>query len=446
MRCHYQKLMTHEYIYSFARKFGAFLSFENHTAMNIMNWPTSPTSSLHSKQQAEIAVELKRKVVLSMEINPRSTNPAHAPRHAPQSVLLTGATGMLGAYLLHSLLDTCEAEILCLVRAAHYEDGMLRLIDSLRFFDLWPKDEARAQAYRARLVPLCGDLSQAQLGLSDEDFAALSESADAIFHSGSRFDAIASYESMATTNVFGTREVLRLACLGHVKPVHFVSTLSLYSNEAYFNSAVSEDSAAPSDQYQHNGYLQSKWVAEQLCLVARERGLPVAIYRAAQITGDSRTGMASMKNFFHAWLTGCVQLGMLPDIANDALDMVPVDYIARAIVAFALGAADANGNFHFSNSVRLSFTTASEIFATRGIHLRTVPYVEWRTSLQNAVAQGIENALASYAEHYPETADASAPSFDCKTTEQAAAAVGLHCPPGDATLLSRYIDELLTRR
>lgn len=394
-------------------------------------------------------LDITRKVVLSMEINPRSTDPARAPRHAPQSVLITGATGFLGAYLLRELLDTCEAEMLCLVRAANHADGVQRLIANLRHYALWPTEQAKAEIYSARIVPLLGDLALPQLGLRDEDFAALAESADVIFHNGGQVDFIAPYENLEAANVFGTREVLRLACTDHVKPVHFVSSLGVYFNEDYFTSTVREDSAPPSGKSQQGGYNQSKWVAEQLCLVARERGLPVAIYRPARITGDSRTGIGNLGDFFSSWFKGCAQLGTLPYVAQDSFDMTPVDYVGRAIVAFALGAvesaADANGNFHFSNPVRLSIPAASAALEQRGIHLRKASYMEWRAALQNAAAQGLDNALASFATLYPEVQDSREPSFDCRATEQAAAAIGLHCPAGDSDLFMRYLDYMLAR-
>jgi len=65
--------------------------------------------------------------------------------------------------------------------------------------------------------------------------------------------------------------------------------------------------------------------------------------------------------------------------------------------------------------------------------------------LQAAVAVSRDNALASFAALFPEQTDEREPAFDCSATEQALAAVGLHCPPADHALLGTYLDFMLAR-
>ncbi|HEV8693705.1 MAG TPA: amino acid adenylation domain-containing protein, partial [Lysobacter sp.] len=293
-------------------------------------------------------LDLQAKVALPAEIDPRHAVFAAAPRANPNSVLITGATGFLGAYLVRELLDTTQAEILCLVRAEGEAEGLRRVRANLDTYGLWRNGDEQ------RLVPLPGDLSSPLLGLGSIGFDALAQRAEVIFHNGGQVNFLAPYEHLEAANVRGTCEVLRLATRTRIKPVHLVSTLGVYVTDRYLDGTVRESDPPPHADGQEGGYHHSKWVGEQLALLARERGLPVAIYRPARITGDSRTGISNVvDDYFNGWIKGCVQLGLAPHLPDDAFDMAPVDYVGRAIVRLALGAGDANGNFHFFNPHRL---------------------------------------------------------------------------------------------
>jgi thioester reductase-like protein len=180
-------------------------------------------------------------------------------------------------------------------------------------------------------------------------------------------------------------------------------------------------------------------------LLARERGLPVAIYRPARITGDARTGVSNVGDFFNAWIRGCVQLGLAPQVPGDAFDMAPVDYVARSIVRLALGAGDANGNFHFFNPRRLPTSDVAAALREAGHAVEEVPYLQWRAALQAATATSRENALAPFSGLFPEHYDMSEPEFDCSATTGAVEPFGLTCPPADRELFAVYLRFLRER-
>lgn len=50
----------------------------------------------------------------------------------PQRVLLTGASGFLGAHILASLLRDTHVDVFCLVRAGNEEEALVRLEDILQ--------------------------------------------------------------------------------------------------------------------------------------------------------------------------------------------------------------------------------------------------------------------------------------------------------------------------
>ncbi len=390
---------------------------------------------------APAPLDLASKVVLPAEIDPARALLPRAPRAQPGCVFITGATGFLGAYMLRDLLDLSSARMLCLVRAADQADGLRRIRANLEGYGLWrPGDEARVEA-------LPGDLATPSFGLDAAGFAALAERADVVFHNGGQVNFLAPYESLEAANVGGTRDVLRLASSVRVKPVHLVSTLGVYLTEDQLDATVSERSPAPTPAGQHGGYNQSKWVAEQLALAARARGLPVALYRPARITGDSRDGTANLGDYFHSWIKGCVQLGLAPRVDGDSFDMAPVDYVSRAIVQLALGAGPADGNFHFLNPRRMSLDELLAGLRAAGHAVAPTDYPSWRTALLAATADSRDNALASFAALFPaaERIDAREPRFDCGATMAAVAPLGTVCPPADRALMATYLRHMQAR-
>ncbi len=385
------------------------------------------------------ALDLDAKVVLPEAIDAARVAPPRAPRESPRSVLLTGATGFLGAYVLRDLIDFSDAEVVCLVRADMPEDGIRRIRRNLESYRLWRDGDER------RLVPVLGDLGSARLGLDEAGFAALADRVDAIVHNGGQVNFIAPYETLEAANVGGTREVLALATLGHLKPVQLVSTLGVYLTRRHVGVVVAEDHAPPDGAGQYSGYNQSKWVGEQLALVARERGVPVAIHRPARITGDVQHGISNPGDYFNAWIRGCAQLGLAPHMPGDFFDMTPVDYVARTVVKVLLGAGDANGNYHYFNPRTLPATDAVAVMRERIGGIDEVPYAQWRRALLDAVAAGADNALKPFAGLFPEESGeprepgADMPVFDCSATEAVAASFGAICPPADRALFERYL-------
>ena len=107
---------------------------------------------------------------------------------APKRVLLTGATGFVGAFLVEELLRRTNAEVVCLVRAADEARAGQRLRENMSKYGLNPP------GFGVRTVPLPGDFSKPRLGLSPSAFDALAEQIDAIYHNGANVNLSAPYE------------------------------------------------------------------------------------------------------------------------------------------------------------------------------------------------------------------------------------------------------------
>lgn len=364
-------------------------------------------------------------------------------RRVVSDLFITGATGFVGCFLINELLERTDVTLHCLIREnGAGKDGLERLRARLRSFGLMDAAES------SRLRPVVGDLAQPRFGLSEGGFDDLAESVDAIIHVGAHVNFIYPYEVLRTTNVNGTREVLRLAQQARLKPVHHISTIGVFGGRGpglYF-----EDDPFNEGMSARGAYSQSKWVAERLVLQARERGIPASIYRLGTITGHSAFGTSNAGDFLSRLIRGCISLGLAPDVAFNE-DMTPVDYVAAAIVELALGGDAAPRNYHLVNSDRFSWSEMMGWIAEFGYPLRIVSPAEWieavRADADRETANAVEPLLpllAGFAEEAEvgRTIDdpANQMHFDCRNVEAGLAGTSLSCPRLDADLVRTYLD------
>ncbi|PPK71873.1 amino acid adenylation domain-containing protein/thioester reductase-like protein, partial [Methylobacter tundripaludum] len=291
------------------------------------------------------------------------------------AVLITGASGFLGAYLLDELARQTSAELYCLVRADNAEHGAQRLRLNLERHGLW-RDELAL-----RLHPVVGDLEQPRLGLSVAEFDSLAERVDAIYHSGAHDNFLYPYAMLKAANVDGTHELLRLAARVRTKPLHFVSTLSVVSPMV---EQVSETEPLACPEQTGMGYVDTKWVAEQLVQRAAERGMPVTIHRPTHILGVSDRGYTHIDDAWYRRLLNDVQLGTATGDDNADDNLVPVGFVSRAIVHLSLQQASLGKVFHLSNPSYTPRSIYQDVLRERGYSITLLPFDQWLAQLVEA--------------------------------------------------------------
>jgi thioester reductase-like protein len=263
--------------------------------------------------------------------------------HDPKHILLTGATGFVGAFLLHDLLKETTADIHCLLRAEDIDKGRQRLIRNLNLYFLWD------DSFADRIKPVLGDLGEYQLGLSNETFAALAEQIDWIYHNGAMVNFVHPYQSHKAANALGTQEILRLASLTRLKPVHHVSTLSIMHNGQHDDGHVYfEDEDIDKISPPFGGYAQSKWVAEKLVMQAGSRGIPYSIYRPGLVSGHSVSGAWNTDNMISSMTRACLLLDVAPDL-DVMINIVPVDFVSAAIMHLSKESENLGKTYHMEN-------------------------------------------------------------------------------------------------
>ncbi len=404
------------------------------------------------EEVAAIAERLRADAVLDVDIRPEGPRAGAVldPEvlAAPRAVLLTGATGFLGAHLLRELMEQTGATVYCLVRADGPEQARQRLLAAVRPLDLAPEQVA------ARVVPLAGDLAHPSFGLEPDLVDTLARDVELIWHNGSLVNFLAAYPALHAANVLGTREVLRLACRGRVKPVIYVSSLDVIAAAAHAaGGTVTEDEPLGDCRGLQGGYPQSKWVAEKLVRAAGERGLPVCVMRPGLVTGDSRTGRGGGGDLVTRLLASILRLGAFPEGIGE-IDLVPVDFVAAAAVWLARRRASFGRTFHLTNPRPAALGGLSGGLRARGYALTQVSAERFRILLAAQVAADDSHPLAPFAEMFGESrprpsGDTGGRSpatagvhCDNRQTFAALAESGIVCPPADAALLATYFSYL----
>lgn len=229
--------------------------------------------------------------------------------------VVTGGTGFIGRRVVSELLDRSDdAEVWVLVRR-----------ESLARF------ERLAMDWGARVKPLVGDLTAADLGLTEEAVAELG-TIDHVVHCAAIYDITAGENVQKAANVEGTRAVIQLArrldaTLHHVSSIAVAGSYRGEYTEDDFD--VGQDLPTP--------YHQTKFEAE--LLVRSTAGLRYRVYRPGVVVGDSRTGEMDKVDGPYYFFSILAKLARLPRLTPIVLpdtgrtNIVPVDYVVNALVA-----------------------------------------------------------------------------------------------------------------
>src|SRR5271155_1441653 len=255
-------------------------------------------------------------------------------------ILLTGGTGFIGPFLMKSLLEQTRAKIYVLVRSSDDVQGRQRLRAAME--SMGPCGSGLMQMFESRVIPICGDLGQQNLGLAQDVWDFLANGMDTVFHNGATVNYLFNYDRMRDANVMGTNEVLRLAFEGRTKEFNYVSTTFVFGwavKDVLWETDFNEDL-----DLLDFGYSQTKWVAEQVVADARSKGLSTRIFRPALVS-PSITGGGNNFDIAVRLIAFMVNHGIGVNALNQ-VSFVPADIVANNIVAISTTPSTVNKTFH----------------------------------------------------------------------------------------------------
>ncbi|MCC8141027.1 MAG: AMP-binding protein [Lachnospiraceae bacterium] len=291
-------------------------------------------------------------------------------------ILITGITGFLGTEIVSEIMQTTEDTVCGLIRAGSVKEANATLTA------LWYERPELFDNIGTRILPVLGDITEADLGLSDADRDMLIHNTDYIIHTAALIGIKHSREQFWDVNVTGTGHVLAFA--GQIQSDHPLRRFSHISTAYVAGSRsgrIMEDSLV--DAGFSSLYEQSKFEGESLVAQARDQ-MPVSVFRPGQIVGDSKTGRVKNFNTLYYPLKLCLkqQARIFPIRKSLRVNMVPVDYVAKSIVHLTYEDDASGKTFHLTAHAGMQPTVAELVGAvsdwaekTYSVHLRRPLFV-----------------------------------------------------------------------
>lgn len=291
---------------------------------------------------------------------------AQVTPRAVRAVLVTGATGFLGAHLVDELVQAGVTTV-CMVRAGSEHEGRDRL--SAAFVRWGLGGEAIEDG---RVIPLLGDLGQPGFGMERELPAV-----DAVVHCAATVNLLLPASTLEQVNVTATVDLAGIA-VERGLPFHYISTYSVLDPS---QAKHAEEWGVEEHQYLNIPYVQTKWDCESLLDQARQRGAAMSIYRPSRIIGSSFTGASNVDDLFDLVLSCVQEMGIAPDI--DIWDnFIPVDEAARAIVPRVTDGSGIGDVHNVASPHWMSWRHFVQLLRDLGSDVSFVDFGEWRAQIE----------------------------------------------------------------
>jgi len=245
------------------------------------------------------------------------------------AIFLTGSTGYIGAHLVARLLEDHSDRLNLLIRAKYPTDAEHRLWRALQLH----LDFHRFREFlQSRISIFLGDLTDSRFGLAPEGYTELVKSTESVIHCAASLNR-KSEKSCLNVNLRGTLEVIQLAARARdhhgLRRFSHVSTVAVAGHRK--DEVVQEDRAIEWDRADYDPYARTKKFCEHMI---RELlpDVPRTIFRPSIVLGDSHRGETTQFDMVRTFVF-LAGLPMLPFRPTDRVDIVPVDYVADAVVS-----------------------------------------------------------------------------------------------------------------
>ena len=303
------------------------------------------------------------------------------------NVLLTGATGFLGAHVLNELMQKENGKIYCLIRGDQADDRRGRLKEILQYYF----GDRYVSEINKRIIPIIGDIEKE--GLSDE----MPSDVQTVIHTAASVKHYGSYSYFHRVNTEGTSHVIEYAKKMRAKLIH-ISTLSVSGNsmaddftvyrsdEEKFFCETSFYIGQPLD----NVYIRSKFEAERKVYDAMLDGLNAKVIRVGNLTNrasDYKFQPNYTSNAFLTRVKAILEFSLFPNYLIPLYaEFSPIDKTAEGIVKIAQY-ADKQCVFHLNSDKVIHFNRFLEVVHELGIPMKVVSGAEFNCALQETMKQ-----------------------------------------------------------
>lgn len=339
-------------------------------------------------------------------------------------VVVTGATGFLGAHLVAELAREGARDIACLVRAGDDVEAQMRLDDALAAYGF-----EGITAVHAVRADVSEDLAELALQIAP---------VDAVFHCAAITEHVGNRADYERVNVEGTLRVLELASMLEAQFMH-VSTMSVAGTGG---NLLDEHGYDVGQDVVFNEYVRSKHLAEGLVLDAFAQGLPGRIFRVGNLTGRACDGAFQRdvhRNAFAMRLSAFARLGCYPAGLDDRFEMTPVDACARAMVLLSTHASRRIA--HLCNDQQFDLEGLASLMRACG---RAVEPLSPDAFAERALAcsQDDFGSLFGVVRDIVEESGALESKASSEFTSRDLQALGFAWPLADASYFDRYFSQI----
>lgn len=304
---------------------------------------TELAENTYNKYQHKLHTILnERKNILSPNECFGSVEKEKSMQSAKNGVILTGATGFLGAHILKNILDEGQNEIFCIVRANNCEDAKKRLVNVLGgYFDNKYADRIQREK---NIHVIAGNIAESDVDAMIRQIQTVRND-DVIIthliHTAALVKHYGTYDEFEKTNVIGTKHMIELSDKLGAELIH-ISTESVggICVDGNRNNTDGTISYTEEDIYigqnLDNVYIRSKFEAECSVIDFVEKGGKARIIRVGNLTNRYCDGVFQKnysENAFLRRMKTFLSLGVYPDVLKDSLiEFSPIDETARAIM------------------------------------------------------------------------------------------------------------------
>jgi thioester reductase-like protein len=313
-------------------------------------------------------------------------------------------------------------------------------------------DESLYDLFLSNVEIFEGNITSRDLGLEEEDYKRLCCEVDEVFHcaAATHFEEQRAGELMVV-NVEGTKKMLQFANSGKQKKFHYVSTAYVAGKQ---NDIVYENELVDEEPLFNNEYERSKFIAEQVVIkYARDNEIPYTIYRPGIIVGDSKTGATCkfdnlyifmkvlcniQKSFINHESEGLNDITVrVPGIPDALINLVPVDYVADAIVVILKAKESINKIFHITNPYPPELDELRDllmpVLGIEGINVKIDGQMEHK-HLSTMERLFLRQTRTYYSYLF------SRLRFDCRNTQSVLESTGIICPAITRGLVNVLVD------
>lgn len=300
------------------------------------------------------------------------------------TVALTGSTGSVGSHLLSRLMaEPNVTKIFCLNRSIDGEKAQRAACE---------KNGIKWTPGSKPVEFLTVNLSQPNLGLESNQYAALQDEIDIIIHNAWKLDFLHTVKHFEKTHIAGVRHLIDLSAQSERRPrIVFISSIASVlgwkENRKVPEEIIFSDSVTAS-----NGYAQSKHIAERILYEASQTvGIQVTVVRLGQIAGPTSAGVGKWNSL--DWVPQIIytskSLGAVPKTLGmaDDVDWVPIDQLPDILVELIhhdLKKPERFQIYHAANPNPVSWASLLPAICHRlGPDVELVSYQQWLTMLRN---------------------------------------------------------------